>query len=502
MPLPDSNIDWPPARMRPALKAMNTWDAWYGGDPDRLTALYGGGAAGPDPKPVQYTDGWAGRIARWWWGTPPATGEQRTKIHVPLASDLCTASADLLFSEPPTFRADDEATQQRLDVLADDGMHAGFQTAAEVAAALGGVYLRPVYDKALRDRPWVDAVHADRAIPEFRWGVLAAVTFWRTLSEDNGVVLRHLERHEPGTNYHGLYQGTPTKLGMAIPLEDHPATAALAPRVNDAGGAPTGYDRLDVAYVPNASSRKWRGIPSLADLGRSDLEGVEPFLDTLDEVYASWMRDIRLAKGRLIVPNSMLQSGGPGRGATYNPDREVYSGLEMLTSADRSPMTIVQFAIRVREHEDTVNHWIDTIIRSAGYSPSTFGRGSDVAMTATEVIAKERRSMTTSDKKELRWRPGLADVLEPLLALDREVFGSSIIPQRPTVEFGDGVRDDPLTIANTLETLNRAQAMSTETMVETLHPEWDDDRVKAEANRILTQTGRQMPDPMQMGALA
>jgi hypothetical protein len=482
---------------------MNCWDAWYGGDPDRLTALYGGGSAGPDPKPIQYTDGLAGRIARWWWGSPPAPGEQRTKLHVPLAGDICGGSSALLFSEAPTFRAEDDRTQKRLDTLADDGMHASLQTAAEVGAALGGVYLRPVYDPQLRDAPWLDAVHADRAVPEFRWGQLAAVTFWRKLSEDNGIVLRWLERHEPGVILHGLYSGTPEKLGRAVPLEDHPVTAGFARLVNDRGAIPTEYKRLDVSYVPNLNARRWRGIPALADLGRSDLEATEGFLDSLDESYSSWMRDVRLAKGRLVLPNAMLQSNGPGRGASWNPDQEIFTGIDMLPRAgDSNPLTIVQFAIRVREHEDTVNHWIDTILRSAGYSPQTFGRGGDVAITATEVTAKERQSMTTRGKKVLRWRPALSDALAALLACDQRVFGTNLTVQRPVVEFGDSVNEDPLTMANTLETLSRAGAMSVQTMVEALHPDWSETDRDAEAERILTETGRRMPDPMQMGALA
>ncbi|MGW0550553.1 phage portal protein [Streptomyces altiplanensis] len=503
MPLPDRNIVWPPPHLKPALDAMNTWDAWYGGDPDRLTALYGGGSAGPDPKPVQYGTGVVSRIARWWWGSPTAPGEQRTKLHVPLAGDICGGSAALLFSEAPTFKAADTATQNRLDELSDDGMLASLQTAAEVGAALGGVYLRPVYDPTLRDRPWLDAVHADRAVPEFRWGQLSAVTFWRKLAEDNGIVLRWLERHEPGVILHGLYQGTPNKLGMMVPLEDHPATAGFAPLVNDRSAIPTDYKRLDVSYVPNANARKWRGIPALADLGRSDLEATESFMDSLDETYSSWMRDVRLAKGRLMLPNSMLQTTGPGRGASWSPDQEIYSGLDMLTRpGDSNPLTIVQFAIRVKEHQDTCDHWIDTILRSAGYSPQTFGRGGDVAITATEVTAKERQSMTTRGKKVLRWRPALSDALAALLACDQRVFGTQVTVQRPTVEFGDSVVEDPLTLANTLETLSRAGAISVQTMVAALHPEWDAAAQAAETERILTETGKRMPDPMQMGALA
>ncbi|MEU6342208.1 capsid protein [Streptomyces sp. NPDC046977] len=501
MALPTGNIEWPPPRLRPALTAMNCWDAWYGGDPERLTALYGGGSAGPDPKPLQYSTGVMGRFARWWWGTPPAPGEQRTKLHVPIAGDICGASSDLLFSEAPVLRAGDDTTQKRLDAISDEGMHASLQTAAEVAAALGGVYLRPVYDPKLRDRPWLDAVHHDRAVPEFTWGQLSAVTFWRILAQDNGEVWRHLERHEPGATLHGLYKGTSDKLGMLMPLEEHPATAGFASLVDEQGAIPTAYKGLDTAYIPNQNSRRWRGIPALTDLGRSDLESTEPLMDALDEAYASWMRDVRLAKGRIVVPNAFLQNNGPGKGASFNPDQEAYAGLDMLTKgSDGAQLTVVQFAIRVKEHQDTVNDLIDQILRTAGYSGQTFGRGGDVAVTATEVTARERRSMTTRGRKTLRWQDGLAHALDALLAVDAEVFRSGVTPQRPVVEFGDSVSEDPLTLANTIEALARAEAASAETKVRMLNPDWDDTLVRAETDRIMKESGRLVGDPTMPGA--
>ncbi|MET8765478.1 phage portal protein [Streptomyces sp. NPDC004658] len=503
MPLPTGDIAWPPPYLAPALDAMHTWDTWWSGDPDRLEQLYGGSTGGgPDPKRLQYAGGVVGRIARWWWGTPTAPGERRTKLHVPIAGDLCGGSADLLFSEPPKFVVDDKDTQDRLDQLTDDGLLATLQTAAEVGAALGGVYLRPVYDTDIADRPWIDAVHADRAVPEFRWGRLAAVTFWRIVGEEDGQVWRHLERHESGVILHGLYQGTGDSLGRPVPLEDNPATAPFAADVNEDGAIPTGYDGLDVAYIPNQSSRRWRSKSRLQDLGRSDLDGVEPLMDALDETYSSWMRDIRLGKGRIIVPNAYLQSNGPGRGASWNPDQEAYAGLDMLARADASSqLTAVQFAIRVQEHRDTAEDLVNQILRSAGYSGQTFGIGGDVAVTATEVNARERRSMTTRGRKVLRWRPALAHVIEALLAVDQAVFGTGVTPQRPSVEFEDSVQEDPLSLANTADVLRRAQAASTDTLVRMAHPEWDDTQVTAEVQRIQQENGTAVPDPMQTGAL-
>ncbi|MEV8042451.1 phage portal protein [Streptomyces griseoluteus] len=502
MPLPTRNVPWPPPYLKPALDAMGTWDTWWSGDIERLESLYGGGAGGfgGDLKAAQFSGGMVGRLARWWWGTPTAPGERRTKVHVPIAGDLCAGSADLLFSEPPKFTIGHEATTKRLDELTDDGMLATLQTGAEIGSVLGSVYLRPVYDKTLADRAWLDAVHADRAIPQFTWGRLSAVTFWRVVHEEDGQVWRHLELHEAGRIFHGLYQGTSGKLGRPVPLQDHPATEGHAAVVNDESFVETGYKGLDVSHVPNQLSRRWRSNQALRDFGRSDLDGVEPLMDQLDEAYSSWMRDIRLGKGRIVVPDSYLQSNGPGKGASWNPDQEAFAGINALTRGDQGlQLTVAQFAIRVQEHKDTVEDLINQILRSAGYSNQTFGLGGDVAVTATEVVSKERRSMTTRGRKILRWRPALAHAIEALLAVDQAVFGGSAVPQRPSIEFEDSVQEDPLQLANTCDVLRRAQAASTDTLVRMAHPEWDDTQVQAEVTRIHQEQGMAVPDPMQTG---
>lgn len=80
----------------------------------------------------------------------------------------------------------------------------------------------------------------------------------------------------------------------------------------------TGARRPTAVYVPNMRlHRKIRRTP----LGRSDFDGIEPVMDQLDEALTSWMRDLRLAKGRLVVPDAFLQSQGPGKGASWDPSR-------------------------------------------------------------------------------------------------------------------------------------------------------------------------------------
>ncbi len=140
---------------------------------------------------------------------------------------------------------------------------------------------------------------ADGAAPEFAHGdILKAVTFWTVLLCDGTHVVRHLERHEPGMILHGVYDGTEQNLGKPIALDAFDATRDLPP----VRALPIGK-RLAVAYIPNTMfAPDWRDIPGASGLGTSDYQGAETFLSAIDETYTSWMRDIRLAKSRIIVP--------------------------------------------------------------------------------------------------------------------------------------------------------------------------------------------------------
>ncbi|MFI0897743.1 phage portal protein [Streptomyces sp. NPDC020983] len=510
MPLPTSDQPWPPQQLAPVYAKLTEWDAWYCGDADVLSSVYGG-RYGTDPGGTGFyasQQGGIGRrvvnaVSRWFWGKPPAAGEQRTKLHVPLAADIARTSASLLFSEPPKLRSDDTTTQARLDELAGDDLHATLMEAAEQAAAGGGVYLRVCWDRDLYPAPWSDAVPADMAVPEWQWGRLNAVTFWRVVASDGSTVWRHLERHEPGWIMHGLYKGDRDKLGRAVPLDDQPATAPLAARVNAAGGIPTGIKQLTATYVPNIRpNRLWKGIPAAARLGRSDYAGVEPLMDSLDESWSSWMRDLRNGRGRVIVPNSMLTSNGAGKGVSWEAEREIWTGLDMLPRPGDTgkQFDVVQFAIRVTEHRDTCEALFEQIVSSAGYSAASFGSKGDVAMTATEVVARNRQSFTTRDTKVVYWRPALVDHVETLLAIDKVVYGSGVQPG-VAVEFADSVSEDPQTIATTANLLRTAQAASTDTLVRLVHPEWPDEQVQAEVARITTeQQLGPLSDPTMHGA--
>lgn len=520
MPLPPSGkTPWPPTQFTEPFADMDVWRAWYSGDTAHLAQVYGGpGSYAQNPrareffdlnKPSQFRGGIVGGLARMFWGEPVTPGQPQAKLHVPIAADIAELSANLLWSDIPTVTVDLDstdadsanATTDQIKRYLDDRGHAALREGAEMAAALSGVYVRVVWDTSLRPRPWLDVLGPDAVVPEWRWGMLAAATVWRELDPVNGgtEVWRLLERHEPGSIEYGLYRGEPDKLGMMMALSDHPDTEYLVGRVDAQGRQGTGVDRLLVAYMPNVGpNRAWEGIPEAKPFGRSDFAGVEPLMGSLDEAWTSWMRDLRLGKARIMVPQSMLETDGPGSGGFFDIDREVFVAMNMLDDGSSgSAITENQFQIRVEEHERTCSALRHQILSSAGYSAQSFGDEGTVAVTATEVAAREKQSLTTRGLKILYQRPALLEILTTMLQVDVVHCGAKGLDPGAelTASWPQAVQPDPEATARALSLLESAGAISTWMKVKQLHPEWDDDEVSEEVARIRDDKAAANPLP-------
>lgn len=493
MNMPQEHVAWPPAR--PGSEQVREWAAWYSGNPGDLEAFYTSRAGKPQVHTSQLRGGVVGKLARWWWGTPQAAGERDAKLHVPLAADICGTSADLLFSEPVRFGTGDGKADEFLQRLQEDGLDARLQEGAEVSAALGGGFLRTVWDSTVSPRPWTEVVHPDGAVPEWRQGRLAAVNLWSELAEHKaGTVHRLVERHERGAIRYGLYAGTSTNLGKLVPVTAHPEAAYLAevPGVAPEGATlvqPTGLQRLAVVYVPNMLPNR---LHRHSLEGRSDLQGVEPLLDALDEAYSSWWRDIRHAKSRIHVPAQYLEDQGAGKAAAFNVDRELYVPVEGVLGTAKEGLLIQaqQFAIRVAEHAETCKAWTERIIESAGYSTQSLSSGTGGAVTAAEVHSHERRSYMTRGKKIRYWSAALREHAMVQLEVGAVHLRSGVtVPDRVRVEFEDGVQESAMSLAQTALALRNAEAASVQTRVELVHPDWSPEDVDDETRRILDETG-------------
>jgi hypothetical protein len=505
MPLPLDDAPWPPPDLNPVWNSLQVWHAWYAGLPKDLQSVYGGVAtAGSSPLARQFFDmdkpgsNQVSVVARTFWGEPIPPGERRVKLHIPLPGDISELSASLLYSELPQIRAADTsglgtATTDRIARYLDDRGHATLLQGADTGSGLGGVYLRVVWDATLRDHPWLTVVHPDMAVPEWRWGCLTAVTFWQTVQQDPSGTeeWRLLEYHTPGLIEYGLYKGSLTEIGERLPLAAHPKGVELMGQLTDKTPGReqqvTGVDKLLAVYIPNMlPNRVWRTVPGSEPLGRSDYTGIEQLFDSLDETWTSWMRDLRLARSRIMIPQSMLETDGPGQGAIFR-DKEVFVQINSLADGTSGEaITMNQFQIRVKEHEDTCTAIVNQVLRSAGYSSQSMGADKGmVAVTATEIAARKEQSLATRDTKILYQRPALDQVLKVLLAVDAKWFKAAVDPTADlTIAWPDAVQADPQSQATTLSFLKAASAASTDTMVRMLHPEWEDIEVAEEVARI------------------
>lgn len=499
MPLPDRGSEWPPKPFDIAQKDMHVWNAWYTGDVDVLEQVYTENNNRVQARPSQYSGGVVGAFARFFWGRP--NPQQTSRLHVPAAADVARTMSDLVYAAPPKIvvgenddKGGHEKVQARLQrIIGEDDAMMALSESAELASALGGTYLRWWWDVEVDEKVKLGAVAADAAVPTWRYDQLAAVTFWTKVVDENGVVLRHLERHEDGVIFHALFEGDSGRLGRRVPLTEHPSTSWAAKVVDAEGGIATGIDGLTATYIPNVRpNRKWRSTHGLSPLGRSDFDGLEPVFDALDETYSAWMRDVDHGKSRLFVPEDMLKSGGRGGGMSFDSEQAIFTALapSMGSAASGSGQVQAnQFSIRHAEYSATVAELLNTILRGVGISSSSFADNTLTAtvgaQTATEVNSRDRLSERTRDRKINYNKAALRPFVRTGIELDAQLFNTGVgLKELPEIRFPIRPQQSPVEMSQTLSALYAVNAISLEQVVRQQHPNWSSDDVNDEIERI------------------
>lgn len=531
MPLPPSSspdpngTPWPPLSLAGMYSKMIEWAAWYSGDPDRIINAYNAATSANN-----------GQVPWWRFWSRARQGRdaasQRALIHVPIASDLAATSGALLFGSPAIFRIrdarqqldeDDEgdeptadkpkaappqtpaqkAEARMLEIIEEGGFNERLLQAAESAAAIGGVYIYPVWNTDLVGVPLLGVAQADMAVPTFRHGILTSVVFHKVVRDENFKLWRLLESHDvEGTGSQrrcvvtsALYAGSVDRLGTQLDVgaTEDIAGYPIVPRVE------MPFPELDVEYIPNMlPNRIWRS----ESLGVSDYSGSESMLDALDETYASWIRDIRLAKARILVPREYLRpSSVDGQTPTFDIDQEIYVGMDMEPgiSSDARAMMAHQFEIRYEAHQATAENLVARIVSNAGYTPGTIGQTEKGTGTGTALRISEHKTLLTLRRKGSWWKRALSNVLFHMMVIDSTEFDGQPTPDpdfRPTVTMTDSLIDNPLELAQTALALSTASASSIETRVRIVHPDWSELEIDAEVRRVKSELAAAKPAPL------
>lgn len=551
--LPANDTPWPPPSIATRYRNMEMPEAWYSGDANRLRRAYarnvaaqtvttraGGGIA--SARSASADSLWAQQ----------ATMEIDTRRHLPIAEDIAKHSADLLFADPPTATVvgptervsitDDEgkvkevtrptaavrAAQKRLDRnLRRCNFHSTLLASAEISSALGYTGLRIAFDKAspaIGGRPVITRVDADAVIPHYQWGQLVAVTFWHVVppkgAPSEGTVWRHLELHEAGKVSHALYRGTGDSIGKMRPLTDSPATERLG--ILAQGDAPSGVMEGDVLtiVIDPAGGTTATSIPNMLPdaqersnyAGRSDFTpAVMDVMDAADKAYTQMMDEVDDARSRLLIADSLLERQGPGKGKSFDLTQRIFTRVKVPPQEKEGgglPIEKIEFQMRVDQYLALIDALTYKAVDAAGYNPQTERDQSGGEMTATEYAGRNRKSMTTREKKLRYFQGELSNLLTTYLAVDvaqfgalyEEIDGQQVPVQAFPVEvtFPETVQPTLLELANTAQALKNAQAASRWILVKLVHPDWGDEQVQEEVDRIDREAS--VVDPVSFGS--
>lgn len=484
LPVGGKEAEWPPRDIKPYIDQANTAHAWWSGD--RAALKTDTGVAGDN-----------GRRRFWTRRSTGDASKATPTVHAPLASDIAAVSADLLFGDPVSLKVDEEKAQAEIEFLEKKlGLANTFVEGAEICAASGGTYLRCAWDNKIADHGLLQLYDQTHAVPDFRYGMLAAVSLWEDILVEGSDVWRHVERHEKGRVLHGLYKGSKVNLGAPGNLKDHPLTADLEPEVVFTGKL---ANRLLVEYVPNVRPNT---LKPARPIGRADWIGAEDLLDAVDETWTSVMRDVRLGQAHVFVPQEWLQAvgGRPGQTTTLDIDKEIFTALNVADATEQK-MDTYQANIRVTEHIELLLALTERIVSRSGYSPQTFGLGIDgSAESGTALRIREGKTERTISKKKRYWEPGIGGTTQNLLDIGAEIFNRPTVtdPDKAPVKVEWSELDrDPVEQATWINTLRTARAMSIDTAVAQAQPHLEGDDLEQEIARVKAED--QVPDPFPQG---
>ena len=200
------NMSWPPMDLE--RYKMKEHSVWYSGEAELLANFYF------DHDLQNYMQlNYGTKNNNKFWARQIKNNSQFF-IHVPVANDIAETSSGFLFGEAPLIRFNSDSKDMKepqsiLDkMLTDSGFFQRLVEGAEVASAIGGVYLKFAWDSELSEYPIPQVVQCEQAFPKFKFGKLCSVDLVYEVSNDGSTVFRLVETIEKGKITNTLYRGS------------------------------------------------------------------------------------------------------------------------------------------------------------------------------------------------------------------------------------------------------------------------------------------------------
>ena len=390
--------------------------------------------------------------------------KKATFTPVPLAREMVRLSSALLFSEEPKFVNED--FEDTLQVVLDANALGSFLLeTGEYVAVEGYGALRVIRDEEVSEEPIITWVPADEVI--FRTRHKRFVTGGYVIMERRPnpysvEVYRFVEDHTTGRIERTLYRGTERALGSRVAPERWLEEFYGLPEVTETRmEAPT-------LYI-------WNNVPG----GHSDLFGMNTLLDRLNHSESTGyqkmtrslpvtLADRKLAdkQGRVDLEGVILTGGAP-----------------LADQGLSKTVETIQPKFASEEHLAYVRHLRESILMYGGYSLASWGLDHGGSADSGKALRlRQARTLLTKAGKERSAREAITNAVACACAWSETARDPA--PYRPEIQLGDGLPKDPLEDAQEVATKRGANTVSLEQSVRELHPEWDEEAVSAEVERI------------------
>jgi hypothetical protein len=404
----------------------------------------------------------------------------------PLPEKISTAFADFLWGEDPTIEPFDENDADALEAIVNENdLSAELHHAEEIKSSEGQVWWRIYRDDEQSFYPIIEWHSRTEVIPYFRGKRLLAVAFISHVEDsitgegENAVkqVWRRLEVYGPGVTYNVLFVSSdPNQLGDEVPLTQHADTAEFMPEWRH------GLDML-AGYIPNRRGNK-------RSHGRSDYHGVEDLLFDLNEAHTVDSENFRLAgKKRAVMPRKYA-----GQQGEVDPGEEIFFSESLDELDPDNTFKILEYDYDGESSKVRKDDLTGTVLTRVGLARQFVDANANEGTAGESGTALRTRLIPTTLTARGKARPWDEEA-PTVLRLAQQVdaltpaangFGRpwTAPDEAPAVERGSILPEDEQEKLDWHVAAYGADLESRETALKDLHPDWSDEQIREEIDRI------------------
>lgn len=384
-------------------------------------------------------------------GLPPWK-KRELYVAVNFAGVVSKACADLLFGEAPRFTIT-SAQKQLNEIVADNNLETICHTMALSSSYRGDCVFKVRFGKFHdwddTNHPIIEAVPSSFFFPDVGddnvMGMSAAIIAWRR-KVGSDLYLRR-EIHEPGVIRQELFRmESENAIGDQVSLSTLPEYASL-PEEQE-----TGYPGLLVDYVPN-----WRLDDEF--WGISDYFDIIPLQEELNNRVTKIAKILnRHSDPKLILPPGVMKYDEKLQ--RWYVEKEDLEALEVDPEQVGDLPKYLTWDAQLTACFEEIDRLLEYLMLVTETAPAAIGLTSKDGGQAESGKALRFRLMRTLGKinrKKRFFDQALKGALFAAQALRYE-FGGGPAPEAVSIEWKDGLPDDP---AETAEVLNSRKNMGT-----------------------------------------